>query len=515
MCPLMFTKRAMHAINLSPFQRAAVLASLILAVLMLTIDSTIANVAIPYIAGDLAVSYTHGTYLTTLFAVGNAITLLVSGRLSEKFGAIKTFLFSLALFTCFSTLCGLSTNYNLLVFFRFLQGVSAGPLIPVGQSILFATHPKEKRDNALTLWAIVIMLGPILGPILGGVIADNFSWSWIFYINIPIGLLSFFLFWVFLKEHAQGGVKTRFDFPGLFLLSLCVTALQLLLNKGQEWDWLSSSRIRLLAIIFSLSLFYLLFWLKRFSKPIVDLSLYKNRSFSLSLILTAITMGTYVGILGLIPRFLETSMGYDATYAGLSIAPISLVPLLFERFVAKLLNRFSKLLLLFICFSIFSAACFYTAFLATTVDLYRIWFSLLLIGLALTFFFLPMLCLMLQDVENKDLGMANAIFHFHRIHAIGVGSSLFATLWARRTTFHYERISTSIREIETTIYFSPLKELHLSKNRQLELLSSEVSKQAAMMGINDCFWVMGSIFVLLILLLPIGIKRKSRTNLPV
>lgn len=495
----------MNPVDLSPVKRVIVLIGLAMASLMLTLDYTIANVSIPYIAGDLGVSMTQGTYLITLFAVGNAIALPISGRLTERFGSLRTFLFSIVAFTFFSWMCGMADSYMLLLIARFFQGFSAGPIIPIGQSILLATHPRNKRNTALALWSIVIVVGPILGPILGGYISVNFGWPWIFYVNLPIGALSFFLSWLFLRKHAKKGVKTKLDLISFLLLAIGVTTLQIFLDKGEEWDWFSSSKTSILAIVCFISFVYLIIKLRSEDKPLIDLSLYKNLSFSLSLILCSLTIGVYIGSVILVPLWLQTFMGYDAIWAGLAVAPVGLASLLFGKFVGKMIDKFGKRLLLLICFLLFACANFYTSFFAVNIDIQNIWTSRFLTGMGLVFFFTPMMALSLQDLKYHQHAMANGIFHFHRTLAMGIGTSLFTSIWTRRTTFHYERIVSTVSQINLGSYFSDAKGVDLPQ--MFGLVAKEASKQASVMALNDCFWMMAWLFIAMTLLLPIGAKR--------
>ena len=228
--------------------------SLSLGIFMNVLDVSIANVAIPTIAGDLAVSVDQGTWVITSFAVSQAIMLPITGWLAKRFGEVRLYVLSCAMFTLISVLCGLSTNLQMLVFFRVLQGAVSGPMIPLSQSILLANYPEHKRGLATGLWAMTAVVAPIFGPIMGGWITDNYTWPWIFYINVPVGAISVLLTWVILSKRETPITKSPIDVVGLAFLIVGVGCLQILLDKGNDLDWFNSNAIVALGITSFISL---------------------------------------------------------------------------------------------------------------------------------------------------------------------------------------------------------------------------------------------------------------------
>lgn len=222
--------------------------ALSLAVFMEVLDTTIANVAVPVIAGDLGAATTQGTWVITSFAVANAISIPLTGFMARRFGEVKVFVWSVIGFVIMSWLCGIAHNLELLVLFRVLQGFVAGPLIPLSQSLLMASYPPQKRTLALALWAMTVVVAPVLGPILGGWISDNWHWGWIFFINVPIGIAAAFVAWRQLRHRETETERTPVDYVGLMLMVLGVGALQMMLDRGKELDWFSSTEIIVLAV---------------------------------------------------------------------------------------------------------------------------------------------------------------------------------------------------------------------------------------------------------------------------
>ncbi|MBS0628245.1 MAG: DHA2 family efflux MFS transporter permease subunit [Verrucomicrobia bacterium] len=496
---------------LTGYKRFLSLLGLSLATFLIVLDYTIANVSIPYIAGDLSVSSNEGTYVITSFAVGNAIVLPISGWLTERIGSVRLLLISVLLFVFFSWVCGGAPNFHVLLIGRFLQGFVAGPLIPLSQSLIVSTNPPEKKNIVLAFWSVVVIAAPVIGPLLGGWISFDYHWSWIFYINIPFGLLSALLVFYTLKEFPSKTEKKPIDYRGFFLLAIGVTCLQIVLDRGEQYDWLRSHYIMTLSIICALAFCYLIVWEYLHPYPIIDLSLFKIHSYSVSVIFIGIMYAMYFGSVVLIPLWLQVYMGYNAIWAGIAVAPIGIAPFLFSAFSGKLVNRYGVLKPLVFCFVLFSISCFYTAYFTTAVDIWHLWISRFLVGTGLVFFITPLFSLSIQDIETKKLPQATGIFHFVRAMSGGIGTSIFNTLWIRRSAFHHERIGSNLTPSSelTDSFIQNLNSLGLKGEKALALTNNLVDEQASMLALNDCFYLMGWLFLLLILLLPLGRKGKS------
>ncbi|WP_353167505.1 DHA2 family efflux MFS transporter permease subunit, partial [Providencia sp.] len=301
--------------------------ALSLATFMQVLDSTIANVAIPTIAGNLGASNSQGTWVITSFGVANAISIPVTGWLARRIGEVRLFLWSTGLFALTSWLCGISGSLEMLILFRVLQGLVAGPLIPLSQSLLLNNYPPAKRSMALALWSMTIVVAPICGPILGGYISDNYHWGWIFFINVPFSVAIIFAIMRTLKGRETKVSIQRIDTIGLVLLVVGIGALQIMLDQGKELDWFNSTEIIVLTVIAVVAIAFLIVWELTDDHPVIDLSLFKERNFTIGCLSLSLAYMLYFGTIVLLPQLLQEVYGYTATWAGLASAPVGLLPL--------------------------------------------------------------------------------------------------------------------------------------------------------------------------------------------
>jgi MFS transporter, DHA2 family, multidrug resistance protein len=488
--------------------------ALSLGTFMFVLDYSIANVSIPYISGDLAVSTDQGTYVITSFAVGNAIALPMTGWLTKRIGAVRLMLLSMFFFVFFSWTCGASYSFGMMIVSRFLQGFCSGPMVPLSQTLLLMNYPPDKRNTAMALWSTIVIAAPVAGPMLGGWISYDYEWPWIFYINIPVGLCSLVITWLILRKRETPVHRESLDFMGLIFLALFVTPLQILLDKGQQFDWFRSPLVRGLGICSFVSLTLLIIWSILRPKPLIELSLFKIRTYAISVLYIAVAYGLYFGSVVLVPLWLQSNMNYTAIWAGIAVAPIGIVPLLFSLWIAKLVNRFGTVPLLFVSFWLFAGSCFYTAFFDTDVTLFLIGLSRMFLGCGLFFFITPLFALSVQNVPEHKLPSSTGIFHFVRALVGGIGTSIFTTMWIRRTAYHHQIIGENLTPFssETKSYLGQLAELGLEGKQGLAQLNNILNDQSAMMAINDCFWVMGWTFLALLIFLPLGYKKREKDH---
>ena len=484
--------------------------ALSLATFMIVLDYSIANVSIPYIAGDLAVSNQQGTYVITSFAVGNAISLPVTGWLTKRVGAVRLIILSLLGFVFFSWLCGVAWNFQVLVSSRFLQGLVSGPLIPLSQTLIITSNPPEKKNAVLAFWSTVVIAAPILGPILGGWLSYDYTWPWIFYINIPVGILSALVIWAILRKYEEPTAKEPLDWVSLLLLTIFVAGLQVFLDNGEQYDWFNSPWMRTFFISSCVAFILLIGWCMTSGKPLLELRLFKIPSYAISVFFMGISYSIYFGSVVLIPLWLQQNMGYTSIWAGLAVCPIGIAPLLLSNFSGKLVSKIGSLIPLAICFILFAVASFFTAFLDTDVDIYVVGFSRFLIGCALVFFITPLFALSIRDLPGEKLPSGTGMFHFVRAMMGGVGTAVFTTLWIRRSAYHHQVLGESVTPFapQANLYFDQLNALGFEGDRALEMANIAVNNQAAVLSINDCSYLMGWIFLSLILLLPLG-RRKN------
>src|SRR5215510_6449194 len=293
--------------------------ALSLATFMNVLDTSIANVSLPAIAGDLGVSPDQGTWVITSFGVANAISLPLTGWLTRTFGQVRLFTWSVILFTLASFLCALAPSLNMLILFRVLQGAVAGPMMPLSQSLLLSSYPKARAGAALGMWSVTTLVAPVVGPLLGGWITDNISWPWIFYINVPVGIFSGLATWFIYHKRETPTTRLPIDKVGLFLLVLWVGAMQVMLDKGNDLDWFGSKLIIVLAIVAALGLALFCVWELTEAHPVVDLRLFAKRNFWTGTLALSLAYGAYFASIVLLPLWLQQYMGYTATLAGVAL----------------------------------------------------------------------------------------------------------------------------------------------------------------------------------------------------
>jgi DHA2 family multidrug resistance protein len=467
------------------------------------LDSSIANVAIPYIAGNLSVSADDGTWVITSFAASNAIVLPLTGWLSDYFGSVRLFVYSLILFSIMSFLCGFSTSLTMLVFFRVLQGAVAGALIPLSQSLLVSNSPPEKRGSALGFWAMVVIVAPVLGPIVGGYLTYEYSWPWIFYINVPIGILSAFVTWVMLKDRDTPIVRNPIDWTGLILLSLGVASLQILLDKGRDLDWYDSNVIVTLGVIAVISLAYFIVWNANAKYPIVDFSFFNYRNFVLGTMIMTLGYTMYFGATVIIPLWLQTQQGYTAEWAGYAVAPVGIIPVLFSVQVGKNLHRFDLRHVTALSFFLFSVSFFYQANFTTDVDLYTVMFTRFIQGFGVLIFFVPLVQLSLGNIPDEKYASASGVFNFIRtLVGSGFGTSITIYIWYRFETWHYNRLGDWIKMskpvVNQTYHYLGYQNDAFTPEVIRRVINQGVEQQAFMLSTNDLSWLCAWAFLVMV-----------------
>lgn len=474
--------------------------SLSLAIFMNVLDTSIANVAIPTIAGDLGVSSDNGTWIITSFAVSQAIMLPLTGWLARRFGELRLFIYSTVLFTIASVLCGLSANLPLLIFFRVVQGAVSGPMIPLSQSILLANYPPEKRGLATGIWAMTAVVGPIMGPILGGIITDNYTWSWIFYINVPVGIFSVIFTIITLKGRETPIVKRPMDYIGLVLLIIGIGCLQVLLDKGHDLDWFHSNVMTALGVISFASLGFLIIWLLTQNDPIIDLYLFTDRNFAVGVICLTLGFMVYFSNVVIFPLWLQTQMGYTPTWAGLAAAPVGIFPFLLTPFVGKYMGKFDLRKIISMGFIIFVVTSYWQSNFYTQIGFTQLVEPRLAQGLGLAFFFTPLIVMLLANIPGEKMASALGLANFCRILGGSFGTSISITLWNDREAMHQSHLVEHINSfnpyaIET---LNKLQALGISGLKGYEVMYGEIINQAFMLATNDIFRLSAWIFVCLL-----------------
>jgi DHA2 family multidrug resistance protein len=484
--------------------------ALALATLMNVLDTTIANVSIPTIAGDIGVSASQGTWVITSFAVANAISVPLSGWLAQRFGQVRVFVVSTLLFVLASWLCGLAQSLEMLVAFRVLQGLVAGPMIPLSQSLLLQSYPAAKSGTALAIWAMTTTVAPVIGPILGGWISDNMSWGWIFYINIPTGLVAAGIAWMLLKHRELPTARLPVDTVGLALLVLWVGAMQLMLDRGKELDWFGSPVIVTLAIVAVVGFCFFLAWELTEKHPIVDLSLFRLRSFTIGTLALALGYGVFFANILILPLWMQQYLGYTATWAGLATAPIGLLAILFMPLVGKSMGRVDPRGIVIVGFAVFALASFLRAGFHTGVTFWDVVWPQFIQGIAIAGFFVPLSAIVLSGLHPSRIAAASGLSNFARITAGAFGASISVTLWEDRAALHHAQLSESITTYRPAaqLTLEGLQQQGFDKQQALFLLNRIIDTEAATLSAVEFFWASGIVFLLLIAL--IGFARRGK-----
>lgn len=477
--------------------------ALSLAVFMEVLDTTIANVAVPVIAGDLGAATTQGTWVITSFAVANAISVPLTGFLAKRFGEVKLFVWSVVGFVVMSWLCGIAPNLQLLVVFRVLQGFVAGPLIPLSQSLLMASYPHEKRTLALALWAMTVVVAPVLGPIFGGWISDNWHWGWIFFINIPIGIAAALIAWRQLAQRETEISKTPIDYVGLALMVVGVGALQMMLDRGKELDWFASTEIIVLAVTATVCLTYFIIWELGERYPIVDLSLFKNRNFSIGVLATSLGFMVYMGTLTLLPLVLQSNLSYTATWAGLAAAPVGLLPIVLSPIIGKFGNRIDMRILVTCSFLVFAFTFHWRTDFYAGMDMSNVVWPQFWQGLGVAMFFLPLTTITLSHMQGAQIASASSLSNFLRVFMGGVGVSVVSTMWERREALHHTQLTeqVSVYSSATQQAVAQMTQQGMSQQQAVGNINQIITQQGFIIGSNEIFLAGSILFVLMIVVI--------------
>jgi len=477
--------------------------SLSLAIFMNVLDVAIANVAIPAIAGDLGVSSDNGTWVITSFAVSQAIMLPLTGWLARRIGEVRLFLISTTLFTLASVLCGLSENLNMLIFFRVVQGAVSGPMIPLSQSILLANYPVEKRGLATGIWATTAVVGPIFGPIMGGVITDNYSWPWIFYINVPVGIFAVTFTMITLIGRDTKITKNPIDYIGLVLLTIGISCLQILLDKGQDLDWFHSHFIVTLSIISIISLSFLVVWLLTQCSPLIDLYLFTDKNFTIGVISLTFGYMVYFSNVVIFPLWLQTQMGYTATWAGLAAAPVGILPFILTPFIGNYMGKFDLRIIISMGFFVFVLTSFWQSTFATNVSFLQLIEPRFVQGLGIAFFFTPLISMVLVNISHAQMASALGLANFCRILGGSFGTSISITIWNHRESLHQSHLVEHINAYNpiTEQAMLQLQSLGIYGLKSFGVLYGTVINQAYMLATNDIFRLSTWVFMFLCIII--------------
>lgn len=478
--------------------------ALAMATFMQVLDSTIANVAIPTISGNLGASNSQGTWVITSFGVANAISIPITGWLAKRFGEVRLFLWSTILFAAASWLCGISSSLEMLIFFRVLQGIVAGPLIPLSQSLLLSNYPPAKRSMALAMWSMTVIVAPICGPILGGYISDNYHWGWIFFINVPLGIAVALVAMSTLKGRETKTEIKPIDTVGLILLALGVGCLQVMLDKGKELDWFNSTEIIVLTVVAVVALCFLLVWELTDDHPVVDLSLFKMRNFTIGVLCISLAYMLYFGAIVLLPQLLQEVYGYTATWAGLASAPVGLIPVILSPIIGKFAPKLDMRRLVTFSFIMYAVCFYWRAYtFEPGMDFGASAWPQFIQGFAVACFFMPLTTISLSGLPPERLAAASSLSNFCRTLAGSIGTSITTTLWTRREALHHSQLTESVNPYNPIAQqtYSELEKLGMSSKQASAYLANEITAQGLIISANEIFWISAGVFLALLVLI--------------
>ena len=481
-----------------------------LATFMELLDTAIANVSLPHIAGGLAASYDESTWVLTSYLVANAIILPLSAWLSRVFGRKNYYMTCVGLFAISSLMCGLAPSLGLLIFFRVLQGIGGGGLAPVEQAILVDTFPANKRAAAFALYSMAIVTAPAIGPPLGGWITDNFSWRWVFFINVPIGLVSLILTSRIVSdppefkrevEEARAAGRLRIDYVGILLIAIGFACLEVVLDRGQEDDWFGSHFIVAFFALAVVTLVVAIVWELRHDDPVVELALLKERNFAISNVFYFLFGFILFGSTVLIPQMLQSLYGYTATDAGLVLGPGALVIVILAPLVVQLVKRVPVSRLIAFGFVILGCSLWYYASFNLATNYGKEAFARVVQGFGLAFLFVPTSQLAYSLLPRNKNNKASSLTNLFRNWGGSFGIAFVTTMIQRRTQYHRSILVAHVGNENVTFQSmlsgvtSQLMHQGYSASdaavRAIARIDGLVQQQASILAFLDCFWILG------------------------
>jgi DHA2 family multidrug resistance protein len=487
---------------------------------MEVLDTTVVNVSLPHIAGNLSASVDEATWTLTSYLVANAIVLPLTGWLAGRFGRKRLLMGAVIGFTTASFFCGLAPSLGFLIFFRIVQGACGGGLQPLSQAILLESFPAEKRGQAMAFWALGIVVAPMLGPVVGGWLTDNYSWRWVFYINVPIGVLAILLTQAFIFDPPYlRRERTGIDYWGIGLLVVGMGSLQVMLDKGQEEDWFGSHFIVALAVMAILGLGALIIRELKTRNPVIDLSVFRYRSYAVgTFLMTAVGFVLY-GSTVLYPLMMQELLGYTATHAGVTNFPRGLASFVFMPFVGFLTGKVDARKLLAGGLLLTAAAMFEASFFSLDVGFWDFALPLVLQGVGLGLIFVPLTTVTNDPVPRERMGNATSIFNLMRNIGASIGISTVEALQIRRmqahTNYLVQHVNLGSAEAQQALarlrggFISRGADPVTAAHRAQVALWGIVQRQAAMLSYNDVFRFLGGMFLMMVPLLLIMKKPKG------
>jgi DHA2 family multidrug resistance protein len=412
--------------------------AVMLATFMEVLDTSVANVSLPHIAGNLSASTDESTWVLTSYLVSNAIVLPMTGWLSSVFGRQKLLITCITIFTVASFACGAATSLTMLIVARVVQGAGGGVLQPISQATMLESFPREKRGVAMAVYGMGVVVAPIIGPTLGGWITDNYSWRWVFYINIPVGIVAILMARAFIEDppYLRRKTKAAIDYVGFGFMAVGLAALQIMLDKGQEDDWFSSNLIVSLGVISVLTLIAFVIWELYTDDPLVDLRVLANRNFAVGTALIAVIGVVLYGTTALLPLFLQTLLGYPALQSGLAVSPRGIGSIIAMLIVARVMGKVDARYLMAFGFSLLAVSGWMLSKVNLDIDTSSVIVPNIINGFSMGFIFVPLSTIAMGTLRNEQIGSASGLYNLMRNLGGGVGISIVTTILSRSTQSH-------------------------------------------------------------------------------
>lgn len=467
---------------------------LALANFMSVLDTTIVNVAVPHIAGSLAVSPNEGTWVITSYSVAEAITVPLTGWLAARFGALRVFLLSAAGFGLMSAACGFAPSLGVLVICRVLQGFAGGPLIPMSQTLIMRIAPPHLRAAGLGIWTMTTILAPVAGPLLGGQIADTIGWPWAFFINVPVSIFIVLMATMLMAGRETPTERRPMDYVGLGLLIVWVGALQIVLDNGQDLDWFGSNFIVTLTLIAIIGFIAFIMWELTDAHPVVDLRVFRHRGFAASSIVMTLNYGAFFATVVLVPLWMQTNLGYTASWAGYVTSFNGVFGILMAPVAAFAMTRIDPRRLITFGLVLVSCTVFARLTFNTQMEPWQLILPQLAMGVGMPFFFVPLMGMAMGFVNVEETASAAGLINFLRSMAGAFGTALVTSAWSDATITAHDNLAGSLQQVQSLL--AQLRRLGMSAEQALNYLNNLVQTQAVMLGTNHVFFLAGCAMLL-------------------
>lgn len=513
---------AQTAVEWTPsFNPWLIAVSVMLATFMEVLDTSVANVSLPHIAGSLSASTDEATWVLTSYLVSNAIILPATSWLSGFFGRKRLLVTCIAIFTIASATCGASLSLGMLIISRIIQGVGGGVLQPIAQAVLLESFPEHKRGQAMAVYGMGVIVAPIIGPTLGGWITDNYTWRWVFYINVPIGIIAMFMAQAFVENppYLRRAKSQKIDYSGFAFMALWLATLQLVLDKGQEEDWFSSNWIMWCTVISIVALIAFVIRELTVADPIVDLRVMANANFRTGAMLIAVVGAVLYGTTAMLPIFLQTLLGYPALNSGLAVSPRGLGALISTLVVGRLIGRVDSRFMMAAAFGVLGISMFLLSNINLQIASSSVVWPQVINGFAMGFIFVPMTTTTMGTLRNAQMGNATGIYNLMRNTGGSIGISVATTVLARLTQAHQSTLVQHVTPYDpafTQSYGQITGALSGqvgsvdAMQKAYGVVYGTVNQQASVLGFVDLFWLLGLLCLVSIPLIFFFKRVKSR-----